>query len=274
MRNILVGVALLVGCLTAFPAGQPAPSPLSDEQIEQFLRKAKIVRTRGIAKGVTGSTRATLTDGTITHDAQIQAIDETKREFRSDKGVEFNFRDNWRYNIAAYKIDRLLDLNMVPVSVERQWKSDPAAFTWWVDDVLMDELERYQKKVQAPNLACWNEQARLLRVFDQLIANTDRNLGNLLITKEWRLWAIDHTRAFRTGKQPNSMAALTKVDRGLLDRMAALDRETLRRETASYLSDYEIDALLARRDVIVEHFRKTGETAMFDREVAVPCTVQ
>ena len=39
---------------------------------------------------------------------------------------------------------------------------------------------------------------QMLRLFDQLIANIDRNLGNLLIGNDWTIWAIDHTRAFRT----------------------------------------------------------------------------
>ena len=36
-----------------------------------------------------------------------------------------------------------------------------------------------------------------MRVFDELIANTDRNLGNMLIDRQWKLWLIDHSRAFR-----------------------------------------------------------------------------
>ena len=44
----------------------------------------------------------------------------------------------------------------------------------------------------------WNAQLHILRVFDELIANTDRNQGNMLIDSRWKLWLIDHSRAFRT----------------------------------------------------------------------------
>ena len=70
-----------------------------------------------------------MTNGTLTHDAHIQTIDESKREFRSQQGTEFNFRDYWGFNVAGYKIDRLIGLNLVPVSVERRWKSSLAAYT-------------------------------------------------------------------------------------------------------------------------------------------------
>ena len=79
------------------------------EQQEEFLKKAKVARTRSAGKGVTGTARATLSDGTITHDASIQTIDESMREFRSNRGTELNFVDSWRYNVAAYRLDRLLE---------------------------------------------------------------------------------------------------------------------------------------------------------------------
>ena len=59
-------------------AAAPAPA-LTDQQIVAFLENAKVVKTKSIGKGVTGAVRATLSDGTLTHDAQIQKIDEKKR---------------------------------------------------------------------------------------------------------------------------------------------------------------------------------------------------
>ena len=147
---------------------------------------------------MTGAIRATLSDGTLTHDAQIQKIDEKKAEFNAGKIREFNFEDSWRFNVAAYRVDRLIGLRMVPVTVPRTWRSERAAFTWWIDDVMMDEGTRVKSQQQPPDSGIWNEQMQMVRLFDQLIANTDRNAGNLLIGKNWEVWAIDHTRAFRT----------------------------------------------------------------------------
>ena len=251
--------------LPAVPTVQPSPAPPVDAAMEEFLLKGRIVRARSAGKGVTGSTRATLTLGDLTHDAHIQTIDESKWEFKSAKGTEFNFRDKWQFNLAAYKLDRLMDLRLVPVTVERRFRTEPASFTWWVDDVLMDEGERIKQKVEPPVPDCWNEQMQQLRMFDQLIENTDRNLGNVVISTTWRVWAIDHTRAFRRSKVPPKPANLTRVDRGLLDRLARLDFDTLKRSLKAYLDDHDLRALLSRRDAIVAHFRARGEQALYDR---------
>jgi hypothetical protein len=244
---------------------QLSPASLSDAQIEEFLLKANVVKTRTAKKGITGSLRATLSDGTLTHDAQIQTIDERKPQFVSAKGTEFNFRDSWSFNVAGYKIDRLIGMNMVPVSVARRWRSQEAAYTWWLDDVLMDEGDRLKKKTQPPNSAAWNQQMQLVRLFDQLIANVDRNMGNLMITRDWRVWAIDHTRAFRTYDTLATPANVTRADRMVVERLKALDRETLKAATDKYLSSFEIDALLKRRDAIIKRLDMLGPAALYDR---------
>jgi hypothetical protein len=273
--GFLTGVWCLTASLTAWPAPPPlqapaaapaaSPAPLSDADIEQFLLKGAVTKTRGAGKGITGSLRATMTNGTLTHEAHIQTIDESKREFRSDKGTEFNFRDSWNFNVAAYKIDRLLGLGMVPVSVERRWKSTPAAYSWWLDDVLMDEGERLKKNVSPPSLVRWNEQMQMVRLFDQLIANIDRNLGNLVITNDWTIWAIDHTRAFRTQAQLKTPGNIARCDRQVFARLKQLDKASIKDAVDDHLTGYEIDAILKRRDVIVKMIEQRGDAGLFDR---------
>jgi hypothetical protein len=279
MRRLALASLLIAGLLPAPGAQAPtqAPGPpsvkapalaplLTDKDQETFLLKARIGTVRTSSKGITGTRRATLSDGVRTHDASIQTIDEYKDVFQSMTGTELNFRDSWRYNVAAYRLDRLLELHMTPVSVERVYNRMSGSFTWWIDDVLMDEGQRLKDGVDPPDPAAWNEQMWVVRVFDQLIANADRNTGNLLIDQAWNIWMIDHTRAFRIHKDLKTPANLTRCDRALFARLKALDKPTLARVMKGYLYPPEIDALLARRDRIVSLFEEKGETAFYDRQ--------
>jgi hypothetical protein len=240
-----------------FAQSEITPVKLSREEMEVFLKSAKVLKTKGIAKGITGPSRATLSNGQLTHDAEIQTVDESKAQFVGANGQqELNFRDTYKFNIAASLLDKILDMNMIPVSVDRSYNGKNAAFTWWVDDVLMDESERMKRKATAPDLEIWNRQMYVARVFDQLIYNTDRNTGNLLITKDWKVWMIDHTRAFRLMKNLRNPGNLVKCDRRLLEALRKLNLETLDQQLQPYLRSSEIEALLARRDLIVDFFDK------------------
>lgn len=246
------------------PAPPDKPAPLSDADTEQFLLKGEVLKSRGAGKGITGSLRATLRHEALTHDVHVQIIDESKREFRSKDGTEFNFRDTWTFNVAAYRIDRLIGLGLVPVSVERRWRSTPAAYTWWLDDVMMDEGDRLKKKISPPDLQRWNASMQMVRLFDQLIANTDRNLGNLMITNDWEIWAIDHTRAFRTLGTLKTPGNISRCDRQIFARLKQIDKTSVKNAVGSYLQTYEIDSLLKRRDQIVEIIEKRGDNGLFD----------
>lgn len=227
---------------------------LSDAEKEEFLRTAEIVHRETIPVGVTLSTRATLSDGTLTHDAHIQKIDFYRRRYKARGRTYINFRDSYRYNIAAYRLDRMLGLGMVPVSVEREIDGDSVAVTWWVDDVEMMARERYSRKMEPPQVFQWNDQRYQVRVFNQLVYNTDPNLGNLLIDKDWKLWMIDFTRAFRTFKQLPDPVSLTRIDLRLYEGLRKLDAQSLKQKLGDYLLAAERRALLERRDRLVAHF--------------------
>jgi hypothetical protein len=241
-------------------AGAQGPAwgaALDDAGKERFLAEAPIVHTRNASEGITFSLRATLRLEGFEHDAHIQTIDEQKPSFQLAGGVEFDFRDSYRNNVAAYRLDRLLGLGMIPVTVVRRYHEKTAAYTWWVDDVIMSEEQRYAKKVAPPDTDVWNHQLYVVRVFDQLIHNFDRNLGNLLIDKDWRIWMIDHTGAFKVfGKLRAPENLGPRCERHLLEAMRRLDPQTLRAALKDVLVPAQIDGLLARRDIIVAHYQK------------------
>jgi hypothetical protein len=251
-------------------AGQAPPVPakvdLTPEQMEAFLLKGRIIRNTGAGNGVTDSRRATLTDGTITHDAHIQTIDVASMKFESGKATELNFKDTYRYNIAAYRLAVLLGMDNVPVSVERKVDLKMAAVTWWIDDVKMDERQRLQRKANDSDPQHHAKQLVMMRVWDELIQNRDRNQGNIVYTSDWKMWLIDHTRAFRTNPKLLAPEKIARVDRVFLSRLRVLTPATLAKTMGDYLTRTEQEALVARRDALVtlfdERIKKTSEAAV------------
>ncbi|HUS08156.1 MAG TPA: hypothetical protein VMZ52_17770 [Bryobacteraceae bacterium] len=230
------------------------------------MSSAGVQARKSAGRGVTNSERATLSDGKFTHQAHLQFVDEHSTSFVTARGAELNFKDSYKFNIAAYRLDRIMDLNMIPVSVERVIGGRSAAVTWWVDDTAMTELDRKNRKLDAPDMDAWNRQMYCVRVFDQLIYNTDRNLGNLVIDKGWSMWMIDHTRAFRSQTKLLDAHNLVKIDRRMLSELQNLQEPVLKRELYPYVNDAEIKGLLKRRDLIVEFFKnevaRKGEGAV------------
>jgi hypothetical protein len=253
-RLILAFVACLICSRVVSAADQPT---LTKDQIKQFLLTAKVIGSRQTTKGITNPWRLTLTDGTLTHDASFQAIDEHKTSMQLARGgTELNFVDSYKYNIAAYALAEMVGMDdMIPVYVERKWQGNPGSLSWWLP-IKMDEADRRKQQISAPDADAWNNQMYKVRVFDQLVYDTDPNLTNVLIGEDWKIYRIDFSRAFRLSKDLQSAKDLVRCDRQLLEKLKALDANELADKTKHYLNKDEVKAVIARRDKIVAYFQK------------------
>jgi len=230
---------------------------LTDEQKKEFLLNAKVIATKQGGKGITHPYKLTLTDGTITHYASFQPIDEHtyKKEFE-DGHTEYNFIDSYHYNIAAYQLACMLGItDMVPVYVERKWNGMTGSLSWWIP-WKWDEVMRHDQGVHPPDPDAWNKQMYKIRVLDELVYDTDPNLTNVLITEDWRIWRIDFTRAFRTYNAILDPKDLVMCDRKLLQKLKELSFDQVYEGTRPHLTKSEVKALMARRDKIVQLFQK------------------
>ena len=264
-RLILAAAVCLIFPCLVMAADESTPNK---EQIKHFLLTAKVVNSKQSGKGVTQPWRLTLSDGTLTHDASFQPVDEHKATVTLASGrTEMNFVDSYKYNIAAYTLAEMLGLeDMLPVYVERKWKGNPGSISWWLP-VKMDEEDRVKQKIQPPDADAWANQMYKIRVFDQLVYDADPNLTNVLIGSDWTIWRVDFIRSFRLYKDLRNPGDLVRCDRQLFDKLKALDANDLAEKTKHYLTKDEVKAVMARRDKIVAQFQKLssekGEKEVF-----------
>ena len=251
IRTRCATVGLLV-LAAAAALGASGNTLTRDEQV-QFLQTARIVSSHDVGKGITHPLLVTLSDGTVTHDAIFSTVDDREAIMRFQTGrTELDFVDSYKYSVAAYYLAVLLGLDdMMPPTIEREISHHKGSLSWRVDDVKWDEGQRLKLKLAAPDPEAWNRQMFRMRLFTQLVADTDRNTGNVLITNDWKLWMIDFTRAFRHNRSLLAPGDVTRCDRQLLARLRALTKDDVASRTRPFIGGAEVDALMVRRDAIV-----------------------
>jgi hypothetical protein len=224
------------------------------EEIEAFIRTADIERIEDVPIGVTRPKRAYLKPGGPVASVSWKVL---------APGRYNGYWESYRSEIAAYELDKLLHLDMVPVAVEKRWHHEVGAAILWLKPV------HPWKDIEAqPKPAHWDRQVIRMKMFDNLICNKDRNAGNLLVDDAWNLFLIDHSRAFITDQVLPQK--LTRIDRDLWDRMLALDEPSLSAAIGKWLSRGDLRAVIKRRDkmkAVVDKLVKTsGEAAVFVRQ--------
>lgn len=235
----------------------------SDEEVIEFLRKAKLISMKGIGEGVTNPRRCLFERDGIRMHAIFRDVDEDKTIARMQSGTELMFRDSALFEPAAYQLARMLGIENVPPAVERAVEGKSGSLQVWIENAMTETTRRLKKKIAPPEPVMWTRQMNVVKVFDALIYNTDRNLGNLVIGPDWKLWMIDHTRAFRRHTDLQKPQGIQRCERRLFERMKQLDKNMLTSRLKGYLREAEIDAILKRRDKLVAHIeqliRQRGE---------------
>jgi hypothetical protein len=248
-RLLSVAIGLLV-CVSAFAWAQAAPAQNSartwigrEAELEAFLKSAQPTKIENLGTGVTRPKKATLAAG-----GPIAAM--TWKPVKP--GVYNGYRESYKHEIAAYELDKLLGLGMIPPTVERTIDGEMgAAVMWAAPSKSFKDLGGVpgQNKVPGPpaaQIGAWMRQLTRAKMFDNLIGNIDPNLGNWLVDPEWNLILIDHTRAFTT---TNSLYhQMSAVDMELWNKMKALDEATLTGAVGTWLDKGAIRAMLQRRD--------------------------
>jgi hypothetical protein len=271
----LFGRILIVG---VFVLARPAPTQaqFTPEEIsqrafwEQFLSSAAIIKSEEIGEGVTKPYALYLKTDRADH----------KACWKNPSGVHGGFLEGWRFEIAAYRLDKLIGLNMVPPTVEREFQGKKGALSFWAPTAhSLLNVQEQNIPIPAEARVQVDKMKYLTRAWDCLVANEDRTQQNVLYTSDWRTILIDHSRAFRSGDEFTSRLMfgrhgiktfadgrpilIRQLPRSFIEKIKALDYPSIREAVGPYLDDREIRAILKRRDLLLaeidEMVRESGE---------------
>lgn len=223
--------------------------------LEEFLEEADVVFSEDVGAGITGAERLTLTRSGERHRAIFKTVDTFVRRRKAPTGpAKPAFTDRYANEIAAYRLDQLLGLNLVPPTVLRKVDGERGSLQLWIEDAI-SEANRRIEDLRPRDPAAYDRAMRRMNVFDALIQNVDRDPSNILITmRDGRVHLIDHSRAFGSSLSRPARLADERllVDDELAASLEGLDSKTLRRALGKLLEKDRIDAILARRDAILE----------------------
>lgn len=240
-------------------SGQFTQSEIAQRsEIEDFLKTAPIVKHRDIGEGVTKPKRLYLKRG----DEEMSGC------WKNIKGIKQGYLEGWQYEIAAYEMDKLLDLNMIPPTVERKFNEKRGSLQYWIDSPLSD-LDRMERKIDIPasKLENFSKMKYLARAFDSLIGNDDRTQQNIRYTEDWRMILIDHSRSFYSSKEYTKQLVYGKngikgrklfrqLPRAFVEKVKALDFDKIKKAVGPYLKDKEIKAILSRKELLLKEIEE------------------
>jgi hypothetical protein len=264
-----LAAACVLLSLVCAAAGQPAhkvwlgsnkrPLPFSSiDEIQNFLRQAQVVSVKDIETGVTRPWKVRLDQDGIQANAIFRYVDLFKKRLRSENGLRKNFRDSYRYECAAFELSRLFGFSNVPPAVFRTVKGKPGSLQLWIENSMTEE-ERRDQGLEPPDQKKWSRNYQMMYLFDNLIFNDDRNYGNILADKTWNFWMIDATRAFVPLGELKTPSIVRVCSRRVWDRLQNVTDDEIKERLKDILKDSELEPLLVRRELLVEHLRREIE---------------
>ncbi len=234
----------------------------TDDEILDFLRTAKVVSEESIGTGINDSKKLLLEKDGIQMHAVFREVEIDRRHARIGDRVHQIFRDSYRYECAAYELSRWLGLHNVPPATPRTIRRRRGSVQLWLEHTL-DETEN---EFRPADPSVWAKQLWTMHFFDNLVFNVDRSAANVLVDPGYKLWMIDHTRAFQIEDELLD-DRVVRVERRLWDELVSLSDDAIRSVVDPHLDTIEIRSLLERRGLLVEHIHRLieerGENIIF-----------
>jgi len=227
---------------------------LDRQSIEKFLKKAKDVSVEKDRGRRTESWEVYLDDGKIQRKGFFKVTNRTRPNASGG--------DSYKYVLASYELDKMLDLNLVPPTVERKIAKNKGSLMLFLEPPVISEEDRRQKNLIPPDPDRFTKTINDLVVFEHLIffpsLCTQRDLGNILIQTElnWKVWMVDLSEAFAPAANLIPGCEIAECSDNLFSKLENLSKDGIQARLGSYLNKKEITALLVRKDLIIKKVKE------------------
>jgi hypothetical protein len=233
------------------------PLPFQDiPSILEALRTAEVVGSEVMSRGVASNLKLTLEHRGARFHAVLRMIDVTEKEETGSLRMVVKYRDCYIFEAAAFELSELRGIGRIPPTTLRRVDGVPGSIQIWMEGMTPEDIMLDEDRLRPPDRERWWRQKGVMWVFDALVANTDRNQGNLLIDEDWNLWLIDHTRAFRETSVLIDAEELKLCERGLWTALQNASDDAISEKLEPYLTSNEIKKLLLRKKKLIKHFQK------------------
>ncbi len=217
---------------------------LNFEEMEKYLRTAKILFVdKESLPGRTAPWTIRLKDGGKEKKGIFKHLDRSRPHM---------LPDSYKYDIAAYELSKLLDIQIIPPIVEREIEGIQGSLQLFLVDCIK-ETERKGKNLEPPDPERFQNEMNEIKVFDNLVRNEECLYADdiFIHVKDWKVCRVDYSIAFSPVTELIPSCSITRCSRKLYKNLQALDNDLVNTKLQPYINDQEIEAVIKRKDLII-----------------------
>jgi len=225
---------------------------LKQIDIENYLRTAKIVSVeKDQAAGRTAPWIITLDDGEIVRQGFFKHVN-------APRPTMF-LPDSYKYELAAYELNKLLDLNIVPPVVEREIEGIKGSVQQYIKNFIR-ESDRKRRNIEPPDPKNFENTLEEIKIFENLVYDECLDTDDIFIqTEDWKVWRVDFTEAFSPSSELLPGCKIRRCSKKLYKNLQKLDNDSIKAKLKLYLNDEEIKTLLIRKKIILDKIKQLIE---------------
>jgi hypothetical protein len=226
-------------------------------ELEKYLKTAEVLEVEiDSFDGRTAPWGVMLDDGKTIRQALFKYVNRPRPT---------HLPDSYHYEIAAYKLSKLLEYPLIPPVVEREINETPGSLQLLLEGCF--SLQHQQREGLKPaDPQKFLDGLSDLAIFENLVFCEPNTEDVFIQENDWKIWRVDFSEAFDSFVELDSKNEITKCSKALFHNLKKLDEREIRIVLESHCNKEEIDALLERKNLIIERItlliKEKGEEAV------------